>query len=482
MQKCSIAIIFFIMMGMIHAEAGTDRLLSENSIHLCYCSDNQANASYDRATDRLCNESLKPYELIKSGNRAASSSLRGNISHVVISEPANCSSGRDPLGICALHSQGYFGNNISVAIIDYEYYTNRLSLRELPAKRIELFNGTYSEYDCHGTACAEIIGDLAPNVTLYMLGIEESSREGFSEAVEKLNLLGERIDIVTSSIDFSFGLFEEGDEICRAVSNLTRNGTIWITAAGDSAKKHWLGAFRDENENGFNDFGPGDESLNLTAEKWELIAVRLSWNDSWDQADQDFDLYLYSPDGTYTISNEPQEGYRGQRPIESVIMIAPVSGEYSIQIRRYSATEENITFQLFSSHNLSSYNVSASSIGALASCPNVITVGAVDAQTLQLEEYSSRGPTQDGRMKPELVAPDNITVSSYMPEMFRGSSASAPYAAGIFALALERGRKMGMSDEEVVALLLNSAIDLGPAGPENGYGYGLVNLNSFAEL
>jgi len=492
MQRRSIAVVFFIMMGIFQAEADMDGQLSDNSmtclslsgnsIHECYCSSSQPEAPYDRAIGRLRDESLKPVGLSRSVTRGEVSSLPGNTSNVVISEPANCNRGRDPLGICAFHSQGFFGNNISVAIIDYEYYMNRLSLRELPAKRIELFNGTYSEYHCHGTACAEVIGDLAPNVTLYMVGIEESSRKGFIDAVEKLNRLGERIDIISSSIDFSFGLFDEGDEICRAVSNFTRNGTIWINAAGDSARKHWLGPFRDRNENGFNEFGPGAESLNLTAKRRELIAVYLSWNESWSQADQDYDLYLYSPDGSYAISNIPQEGYEGQDPAELVTMIAPVSGEYSIQIRRYSATDENITFQLFSSHNLSNYNVSASSIGALASCPEVITVGAVDAQTLQLEDYSSMGPTLDGRMKPELVAPDNITVSSYMPEMFKGSSASAPFAAGIFALALEKGRKIGMKDEDVVALLFDSAIDLGPEGPENGYGYGLVNLKRFAEL
>ncbi len=434
MQKCSIAVVFFIMMALFQAEAEMDRQSSEKAI----------------------------------------------TSNAVISEPADCNSGRDPLGICALHSQGFFGNNISIAIIDYEYYTNRLSQRELPAKRIELFNGTYSEYNSHGTACAEIIGDLAPNVTLYMVGMEERSRSGFIDAVEKINRLDEQIDIVSSSIDFSFGLFDEGDEICSAVGNLTRNGTIWFAAAGDSARKHWLGSFRDENDNGFNEFGPGDESLNLTAERRELIAVYLSWNDSWSRADRDYDLYLYSPDGSYAISNNPQEGYEGQEPAELLTMMAPVSGEYSIQIRRYSAIDENCTLQLFSSHNLSNYNVSAFSVGALASCSEVITVGAVDAQTLQLQNYSSMGPTQDGRMKPELVAPDNITVSSYMPDMFQGSSASAPYAAGIFALALEKGRKMGMSDEEILALLLKSAIDLGPEGPENEYGYGLVNLKKFA--
>jgi subtilisin family serine protease len=381
-----------------------------------------------------------------------------------------------------MHAQNYTGRGISIAVIDYQFYTNRLSERELPIDRIQIFNGTFDEAECHGTACAEIIGDTAPDVTLYMVGLEELSQSGFIEAAEKLNRLDERIDIVSSSIDFSFGLFDEGDDICRAVNNLTRNGTIWITAAGDSAKKHWIGPFQDENENGFHEFVPGDESLNLSAERRDLIGVWLSWNDSWGQADQDFDLYLYSPDGTYAISRNTQEGYDSQEPAELVTMIAPVSGDYRIQIRRYSAPEENTSFQLFSTHNLTNYIVSTSSVGALASCSDVITVGAVDAQTLQLENYSSLGPTQDGRMKPELVAPDNITVSSYMPEMFRGSSASAPYAAGIFALALEKGRKMGMKDEEIVQLLLDSAIDLGPTGPENEYGYGLVNLKRFSEL
>lgn len=45
------------------------------------------------------------------------------------------------------------------------------------------------------------------------------------------------------------------------------------------------------------------------------------------------------------------------------------------------------------------------SLGALASCPEVLTIGAVDASTLKLENYSSMGPTIDGRLKPDLVAP-----------------------------------------------------------------------------
>ncbi len=410
------------------------------------------------------------------------SSSKSNRSNVVISEPVNCPGGTDLLGVCALRSQNFSGQNISIAIIDYEYYVDRLSERELPKNRIQLFNGTFSEDSRHGTACAEIIGDVAPNVTLYMVGLEESSETGFKEAVDKLLHLNKRIDIVSCSMDFSYGLFDEGDSICRAVRNLTENGTIWISAAGDEAQRHWWGTFRDEDDNGFNEFGPGDEALNLTLQRGMPLQVWLSWNDSWSNASQDYDLYVFAPDGTYAISKNPQEGYVGQEPIEMVFMFAPVSGNYSIKIKKYSALRDDIAFQLFASQNLSKYNIGDSSLGTLASCPEVITVGAVDASTLQLENYSSMGPTIDGRLKPEFVAPDNVTTASYLPEKFRGSSASVPYVAGIFALALEKGRKLGLTDEEIVQFLLNSAIDLGPKGPENEYGYGLINLKSFAEL
>jgi len=315
-----------------------------------------------------------------------------------------------------------------------------------------------------------------------MIGLEESSESGFKEAIDKLLHLNKRVDIVSCSMDFTYGLFDEGDSICSAVRNLTKNGTIWITSAGDEGQSHWRGTFRDENHNGFNEFGPGEEALNLNLQRGMPLQVWLSWNDSWSNAGQDYDLYVFAPDGTYAISKNPQEGYEGQEPIETVFMLAPVSGNYSINIKKYRASRDNISFQLFASQNLSKYNIENSSLGALASCPEVITVGAVDASTLQLENYSSMGPTIDGRLKPEFVAPDNITTASYWPEKFKGSSASVPYAAGIFALALEKGRKLGLQDAEIEHLLRISAMDLGPSGVDNGYGYGLINLKSFVNL
>lgn len=402
-------------------------------------------------------------------------------SNVIISEPANCSSGRDPLGICALHAQNFTGENITIAVIDYQFYVDRLSERELSKDRITNFEDDFSEYERHGTACAEIIGEIAPNATLILVN-SDTSVEGFKEAVDELVRMNRTIDIVSCSLDYPYSLFDESDYFCSAIRNLTENGTIWINSVGDEARSHWYGIFRDEDDNGFHEFTPGEEALQVSLEREQPLQVWLSWNDSWSGSGRDYDLYVFSPDGSYTISKNPQNGYDGQKPIETAALFASVRGNYSIKIKKYNAFPDKAAFQLFSSENLSSHNMENYSLGALASCPEVLTIGAVDASTLKLENYSSMGPTIDGRLKPDLVAPDNVTTSSYLPFSFKGSSASAPYATGIFALALEKGRKLGLSDAEIERILLESAIDLGTQGADNGYGRGLVNLNSFAEL
>jgi hypothetical protein len=402
--------------------------------------------------------------------------------NVILSEPTNCTNGKDPLGICALHAQNFTGDGITIALLDYQYYADRLSERELPRKTIKIYNDTYNEDERHGIACAEIIGDVAPNATLYLVGIEKLSADGFKDAIEKMNHLNNKIDIVSCSLDFNSGRFDGQDDLCGPIRNLTRNGTLWINSAGDEAQCHWYGTWRDENGNGFNEFAPGLETLNLSAKRGMPLWARLSWNDSQTAASRDYDLYLLAPDGTSAVSDDPQKGYLGQKSEESIVMVAPVSGKYSIKIKRYDSSRDRTTFQLFTSQDLLEQNFENNSLGVLASCPEAISVGAINLSTLQLENYSSRGPAIDGRLKPELVAPDNITTESFMPDKFSGSSASAPYVAGAFALALEKGRKLGLTDADIKRLVLNSTLDLGPSGPDNGYGYGLINLDSLAKL
>jgi plastocyanin len=124
---------------------------------------------------------------------------------------------------------------------------------------------------------------------------------------------------------------------------------------------------------------------------------------------------------------------------------------------------------------------------------SVLSVGAVDAATPDtIEPYSSAGPTyiewlydaSTGqyrkaqppiqRVKPDLVAPDAVSVPTADKHLmnFAGTSAAAPYVAGAAALL----ESYGLSKAQVVMALEKSAIDLGKSGKDNVYGYGRIDV------
>ena len=96
-------------------------------------------------------------------------------------------------------------------------------------------------------------------------------------------------------------------------------------------------------------------------------------------------------------------------------------------------------------NNGDKYDEPVSSIGAPASCKNIVAVGATfNVQTFghksSIASFSSRGPSSDGRIKPEIVAPGYKLSSaiaghhdceSEEPEFLRaGTSMSAPIVSG----------------------------------------------------
>ena len=73
--------------------------------------------------------------------------------------------------------------------------------------------------------------------------------------------------------------------------------------------------------------------------------------------------------------------------------------------------------------------------------PGALAVGAIDPPTgTTIGSYSSQGPTNDGRIKPDLTAPACVASHAYAPACFDGTSSATPAAAGAAALVLGSGR------------------------------------------
>lgn len=121
-------------------------------------------------------------------------------------------------------------------------------------------------------------------------------------------------------------------------------------------------------------------------------------------------------------------------------------------------------------------------ITAPADAYKIISVGAVD-EFGNIAGFSSRGPTYDGRIKPEVVAcgVDDYgalahTESSYM--LGSGTSASAPIASGIGALLLSAFPHL--KNEQIRNIILESSSN--SSNPNNNIGYGIISARNAIEF
>ena len=123
-----------------------------------------------------------------------------------------------------------------------------------------------------------------------------------------------------------------------------------------------------------------------------------------------------------------------------------------------------------------------------ACAKNHITVGSVDSNSDLTSSFSSWGPTDDGRIKPDISAPGcqlggdggvTSTNSSGGYVSFCGTSMASPTTAGVSSLILEQYRmtfpdRPDPMNATLKTLLANTAVDRGNPGPDYKYGYGSI--------
>jgi len=136
-------------------------------------------------------------------------------------------------------------------------------------------------------------------------------------------------------------------------------------------------------------------------------------------------------------------------------------------------------------------------IGPPATAKNPLTVGAINSDDHSMTSFSSWGPLDDGRLKPDLVAPgaevggDHGIMSTTTGNQYSvliGTSMATPAVSGAIALLLEEYRAR-LNDHAprpclVKALLLHTALDLDDAtpwynpGPDFASGYGRLQIRA----
>ena len=122
-----------------------------------------------------------------------------------------------------------------------------------------------------------------------------------------------------------------------------------------------------------------------------------------------------------------------------------------------------------------------------ANYPGAFSVGATDSNDAVMT-ISSRGPSaSDGSVYPTVVAPgsgirttdltglNDVNTYTYAD----GTSLAAPHVAGAFALLLSI--KPTLTVTELESAVKTAALDLGPAGPDNSYGFGRLDVIQAAE-
>jgi subtilase family protein len=402
-----------------------------------------------------------------------------------------------------------------------------------------------------GTALLEIVHDLAPGAELAFanadtslsfnaavnalaavndivvddLGFLGEPADGQSSVSRNtaaaLNNPGNRIRTYITSVgnaanDHYFGPYVDSGRDGSSVSGITTSGRLHL--------------FQRTNET-TDVLGLGDQPYDLISlpTSGEVVVV-LTWNDPSGLSANNYDLYLVDDDTGEVVARSTDVQRGGQDPLEAIDFLnRGETGFFRIVVQNVGdqAAARNLNMFAFQPqcavdgprrlasgrHERHNYNTPSRSVLAQSdsggSPVSAISVGAVcsasaaaagvfagsdapsescsDVGHSTIQFFSSRGPTLDDRLKPDIAAIDGVAITGAgrFSSPFFGTSAAAPHVAGMAALALHAAPCLQSGASGAVSavaarttlrdLVVSSADPVGGTVPNTTFGFGLAN-------
>jgi len=334
-----------------------------------------------------------------------------------------------------MHAAGFKGTGIKVAVIDDSFFithhkiVDNIEFSHLFDSENKCFgniNCNKSADNSHGTAVAEIVVDMAPDVNLLLYTIKNSV--DFANAID--NATSKGADIITASLGFP-SLGGDGSDVndwyrdgtssaAKKVNEATDNEILFTVAAGNEGSSHWMGNYTANStrlgpnletdlfdsingvicsvipdpETGcppgqfvvyqsvmmFNSGLPNSSlqaCLPVTAD--EIGAVfRATWN-AWDTTTEDYDLIIYDSTASIfkTVSAIIQAG-GGAKPYEETLPTS-ATGDLCIIIASFGSSEDHLFHISIDDATLDAeYVVPSISIDTPADASGALTVGAIN--------------------------------------------------------------------------------------------------------
>lgn len=373
-----------------------------------------------------------------------------------------------------------------------------------------------------GTAMMEIVYDIAP-------GLDRLGFCGPQTSVDFVTCLDDfkgniSPGVIVDDLGFPGGAMFSDDSFTSAIRDFAKsNPSIHlVSAAGNDGTGFWTGTWNpmavSATVNGVAysqalDFGSGSPDLRISVNPGDVVTYIVEWDDPWSDTatandPNDFDVVVFTgpdhsgiavacnqginigPDGSSTRCNEAKSRSLktpGPQPVQGSQWKAQ-QGSYYLEVFGVHGSLANRRIKiLVYDQNGFQLVVTPRTAGsvyghAAVAAPDVISVGAINADDLSLESFSSTGPVDTGTggtrtsvAKPDFVAPDcvNVTGSGGFDSPFCGTSAAAPHIAGLMALLIS-----GYPDTSPYELLQESATPRGKPVPNGEFGYGLPNMKT----